>query len=57
MDYRSKRKLSEYEVNKILEYSKAGATKKQLATMFNVSPKTIQNINNNKTYKNIQKFI
>ena len=57
MNYLTKRKLSEYQVNKILELKSQGATKKQLATMFNVSPKTIQNVWNNKTYRNIKKLL
>lgn len=57
MDYRTKRKLTDYQVSKIIELTDQGATKRQLSQMFNVSPKTIQNVNNNKTYKNIKKLL
>lgn len=57
MDYRSKRKLTDYQVSKVIELTEQGATKAQLSEMFGVSKKTIQNINNNKTYKNIKKLI
>ena len=48
----SDRKLSKENVEKILEMKKQGYSNRKLAKFFGVCPQTVNNIINNKTYKN-----